>query len=109
MPSVITLVGIVVVGPSLASAAEVVKSFVFEASGSGVSAPAAQTTSSVSASITIRPLEAPPPAFSQAFIWAQGSAAAAGPASARSSPRQAARAGSSAFLIVPTNTCGDGR
>ena len=84
MPSVITLVAIVVSGPSLASAAEVVKSFVFEASGSCLVAPLAQTTSSVSESTTSRPLEAPPPAFSQLCIWEHGVAAAAGPASASS-------------------------
>ncbi len=92
--------------PYCASAAAVVKSFVFEASGLGVSAAWAQTTSPDYASTTSRPLEEPPPAVSQAFIWAQEVAADALPASSRKSPRQTARAGRSAFLIVCTNTFG---
>src|SRR4051794_6503527 len=92
VPSVITLVAIRVSGPISASAAAVVKSLVFEASGRGVSAACAQTTSPDSASTTNSPLEGPPPALSQDFIWEHQLAAEAGPAKARRRPRQAARA-----------------
>ena len=81
----------------------VVKSFVFEASGSGRLAPLAQSVRPLSASTTKSPLALPPPDFRRPFMRSQAGPAWALEASRRAAA-QAARSRIESRFIFAFNT-----